>query len=278
LKKLAVSSLLNLSSDELGTLLKPVKKKPNCYRILKFFNDSKTISHILIVTDSPEVLKKLSFFKLKKLHIVLVKQLAHSNDILTNVNRIVGDLLSEKKYSGLLPLYFNLLASSEAIPIKSQKNQMRLPKIILSDVDGVLTDAGMYYSENGDELKKFCTYDGMGFKLFQAKGVKVGILTAENRNLNRNRAKKLKLDFEFHGIENKFEVLQKLIGKLGISLQDVAFVGDDINDIEVLQNVGHAFCPANAVPEVYSIKGIKMLNTSGGNGVIREIYRHYFSK
>ena len=64
-------------------------------------------------------------------------------------------------------------------------------KLFLSDVDGVLTDAGMYYTENGDEIKKFCTYDGMGFKLLQKKGVKVGILTSEDRDLNRRRAKTL---------------------------------------------------------------------------------------
>ena len=74
-------------------------------------------------------------------------------------------------------------------------------KIFLSDVDGVLTDAGMYYTENGDEFKKFCTYDGMGFQLLQKTGVKVGILTTEDKELNRRRAKKLGLDFDFQSIQ-----------------------------------------------------------------------------
>ena len=78
-------------------------------------------------------------------------------------------------------------------------------KIFLSDVDGVLTDGGMYYTENGDEFKKFSCYDGMGMKLLQKKGFKVGILTSEDRLINRNRAEKLSLDYDFHGIENKFQ-------------------------------------------------------------------------
>ena len=229
------------------------------------------------MTDNTEIPKRLSVLKLKKLHIVCIQSSSGTYFSQVDILNILEDQLTEKNYSGLLPLHFNLLSSPIKAPIKSEKRKVKLPKILLSDVDGVLTDAGMYYSENGDELKKFCTYDGMGFKLLQARGIQVGILTAENRNLNRNRAKKLKLDFDFHGIENKFQVLNKLVNDLGISLEDVAFVGDDINDIEVLQNVGHAFCPANAVPEVSSIAGIKKLKTSGGSGVIREIFRHYFS-
>ncbi len=146
-------------------------------------------------------------------------------------------------------------------------------KLLLSDVDGVLTDAGMYYSENGDELKKFNTYDGMGFQLIQKTGIKVGILTKEDRKLNRARAKKLKLDFDFHGIENKLAELDKLIKELGISYKNVAYVGDDINDIEVLSKVAFAFCPSSAIPEVLALDGIHILKARGGQGAIREIYR-----
>ena len=70
-------------------------------------------------------------------------------------------------------------------------------KIFLSDVDGVLTDGGMYYTESGDEFKKFNCYDGMGMKLLQEKGYKVGVITSEDKQINRNRARKLKLDFDF---------------------------------------------------------------------------------
>jgi YrbI family 3-deoxy-D-manno-octulosonate 8-phosphate phosphatase len=110
----------------------------------------------------------------------------------------------------------------------------------------------------------------------QAKGIQVGILTAENRQLNRNRANKLKLDFDFHGIENKLATLTQLLKELSIDWKDVAYVGDDLNDIEVLKKVGQAFCPTNAVEEVQKIKGIRKLKLSGGQGVVREIYRNWF--
>lgn len=146
-------------------------------------------------------------------------------------------------------------------------------KLFLSDIDGVLTDAGMYYTEKGDEIKKFNTYDGMGFKLLQKLGIAVGFLTAENRDLNRRRAEKLKLDYDFHGAENKLAVLQALLKKTGLTPNQVAYVGDDLNDVEVLSYVGFAFCPSTAQPEVLRIKNIHVLKSAGGTGVVREIYR-----
>lgn len=146
-------------------------------------------------------------------------------------------------------------------------------KLFLSDIDGVLTDAGMYYTEKGDEIKKFNTYDGMGFKLMKKLGILVGFLTAEDRDLNRRRAEKLKLDYDFHGAENKLAILQRLLKDSKLTLDQVAYVGDDLNDIEVLSNVGFAFCPSTAQPEVLAIKNIHVLKSGGGTGVIREIYR-----
>jgi len=153
----------------------------------------------------------------------------------------------------------------------SAKNYGQI-KLFLSDVDGVLTDAGMYYSENGDELKKFSTYDGMGFQLIQKLGIKVGILTKEDRKLNRARAKKLKLDFDFHGIDNKLSRLDELLKELGLNYSQVAYVGDDINDLEVLGKVAFAFCPSSAVPEVLNLENIHVLKASGGQGAIREVF------
>ena len=144
-------------------------------------------------------------------------------------------------------------------------------RLFLSDVDGVLTDAGMYYTENGDELKKFNTYDGMGFKLLQEKGIKVGIVTKEDRQLNRRRAEKLKLDYDFHGVDHKLELVQNLCKELGITLQQVAYVGDDINDKELLKVVGLAACPSNAQKSIKSIPGIIQLASLGGTGAIREL-------
>jgi N-acylneuraminate cytidylyltransferase len=157
------------------------------------------------------------------------------------------------------------------------KHEKREIKIVLSDVDGVLTDAGMYYSNNGDELKKFNTYDGYAFKLLQKQGIKVGIITGEDRNINVNRAKKLKLDFAFHGISDKWSVLQGLCEKEKIDPSQVAFVGDDLNDLEILQNVGMAACPTSAMQKIKEIPGIIILSKNGGDGVIREFVDKYFA-
>tara|TARA_Y100000385_G_scaffold90938_1_gene93821 strand:- start:3136 stop:4281 length:1146 start_codon:yes stop_codon:yes gene_type:complete len=143
-------------------------------------------------------------------------------------------------------------------------------KIFLSDVDGVLTDAGMYYTEKGDEIKKFSTYDGMAFKILQKKGVKVGIITTEDRQLNRNRAQKLSLDFDFHGADDKLKIVKELCKKQNINLNQVAYIGDDVNCFELLSNVGFPACPKNAVDKIKSIPNIIQLSQNGGSGVVRE--------
>jgi len=150
-------------------------------------------------------------------------------------------------------------------------------KLLLTDVDGVLTDAGMYYSEFGDEIKKFSTYDGMAFKILRGKGIKTGMITSEDRQLNSKRAKKLKMDFVFQGVTDKLSILYKLSREERISLDEIAFVGDDINDIEILKRVGLAACPSNAREEIKAIEGIIQLDTKGGDGVIRELVEKYLS-
>ena len=144
-------------------------------------------------------------------------------------------------------------------------------KILLSDVDGVLTDAGMYYTEDGDEFKKFCTYDGMGMQLLQNYGIKVGILTSEDKQLNRRRAQKLKLDFDFHGATDKLQIVKDLCKNEQITLNEVAYIGDDVNCFELLSNVGVAACPSNAIQKIKSIPNIIQLSKTGGQGVVREL-------
>ena len=158
---------------------------------------------------------------------------------------------------------------SANVSIESHQ-QLASIKLVLSDVDGVLTDAGMYYSENGEELKKFHTHDGMGFQLLMEKGFKVGILTSEDRRLNQNRSHKLGLDFTFQGVKDKLKKANQLVEELGIDLSNVAYIGDDINDFELLSEVGLAACPVNAIQEIKRIPNIIQLQNSGGNGAFRE--------
>lgn len=145
-------------------------------------------------------------------------------------------------------------------------------KLFLSDIDGTLTDGGMYYSENGDELKKFNTRDGMGIGMLREKGIKVGIITSEDRELNQRRADKLKLDFFYQGKKNggKLAVAKQICEQMGITLQEVAYIGDDINCIELLSAVGMAACPADADARVKAIPGIHVMSKKGGEGCVRE--------
>ena len=133
-------------------------------------------------------------------------------------------------------------------------------KLFATDVDGTLTDGCMYYAENGIELKKFNFQDGMGFKLLRDEGIKTAIITSEDTAIVKKRADKLKVDYISMGNWDKLGFVKNICSELDISLQDVAYIGDDINDIELLNAVKYKACPENAVKKVKNIKGIKNLN------------------
>ena len=145
-------------------------------------------------------------------------------------------------------------------------------KLFISDVDGTLTDSGMYYSESGDELKKFNTRDGMGFQLLHESGIKTGIITSEDTHIVANRAKKLKIDFLIQGKRDggKLEAAKDICNKVGISLDEVAYIGDDRNCYELLNAVGIRACPADACEMVKGIDGIHQMKKKGGEGCVRE--------
>lgn len=145
-------------------------------------------------------------------------------------------------------------------------------KLFLSDVDGTLTDGGMYYSEKGDELKKFNTRDGMGFQLLREAGIKTGIITSENTKIVENRAKKLKIDYLRQSKRDggKVAAAQEICDELGITLDEVAYIGDDINCFDLLSLVGIAACPADASTKVKSISGIFLMHRGGAQGCVRE--------
>lgn len=145
-------------------------------------------------------------------------------------------------------------------------------KLFLSDVDGTLTDAGMYYSENGDELKKFNTHDGKGFELLRNIKIKTGLITSEKTNIVTHRAKKLQIDFLYQGVEHKekIESALEICNILNITLNEVAYIGDDVNCKELLENVGLAACPANSVAVIKNIPNIIKLSKKGGDGAVRE--------
>lgn len=156
--------------------------------------------------------------------------------------------------------------------LSHQKETRPRIKLFISDIDGTLTDGGMYYSENGDELKKFNTRDGMGFGLLRKAGIKTAIITSEDRQLNQRRADKLQLDYLVQGKREggKLTAAQTICDELGITIQEVAYIGDDINCIDLLSVVGIAACPADAHHKVKDIPNIKVMTRKGGEGCVRE--------
>ncbi len=156
---------------------------------------------------------------------------------------------------------------------------MKEIKLFLTDVDGCLTDGGLYYSAEGDAMKRFCVYDGLGLVMLQQAGIPCGILTSENNGIVKARAEKLKLQYLYMGVGSKvnpdsltkLEAAQAICDEMEISLRDVCFVGDDILDIDLLKAVGYPCCPPNARPEVLALPGIHVLKTPGGQGAIREL-------
>lgn len=153
---------------------------------------------------------------------------------------------------------------------------MKNVKLFLTDVDGCMTDGGMYYGDDGAEYKKFNVYDGAGMVLLQRSGVPCGILTGEDTPIVSNRAKRLKLRYLYMGIGSfnpdkltKRQAAEQICAELGIGLDEVCFVGDDVNDIDLLEAVGYPCCPQTARPEILAIPGIRVVPVDGGKGVIR---------
>lgn len=145
----------------------------------------------------------------------------------------------------------------------------KLPKLILTDIDGVWTDGGMYYDTTSVELKKFHTYDSAGVLFAHTYGISVGIITGENTQIVKRRADKLGVDYCYLGVINKMEVVKQLIGQLNITFDDIAYIGDDINDINLLKNVAYSGVPISAPSYIKKYANIR-LTKAGGEGVFRE--------
>jgi len=161
----------------------------------------------------------------------------------------------------------------------SINKQQKDIKLFLSDVDGVLTDGGMYYTENGEEMKKFNTRDGMGFQILREAGIKTGIITSETTKIVELRASKLQIDYISQGKKNggKLTATIEICETEGIDLSKVAYIGDDINCLELLSKVGYAACPSDAVKAVKNIPGILILSKKGGDGAVREFIEYLIS-
>lgn len=157
------------------------------------------------------------------------------------------------------------LLRKKSVAVRSGKSI----RLFVTDCDGVLTDGGMYYTDGGDEMKKFNTLDGIGIALLRKQGIRTAIITGENTRIVEARATKLKIDYLYQGIQDKLTVLNQIVEKEGISLEEVAYIGDDINDVECLQAAGIGISVPNGVEEAKNAADF-IVNTSGGKGAVRE--------
>jgi 3-deoxy-D-manno-octulosonate 8-phosphate phosphatase (KDO 8-P phosphatase) len=154
---------------------------------------------------------------------------------------------------------------------------MKLPKLIITDIDGVWTDGGMYYDQSGNEFKKFNTYDSAGVLYAKILNIPVVIITGEDTQIVKRRAEKLKIDYLFQGVKNKVAVVQKITEELQISFSDCAYIGDDINDIRLLEKVGFSAAPKNAARYIKN-KVDYVTKLKGGKGAFREFVEHILAE
>lgn len=145
----------------------------------------------------------------------------------------------------------------------------KLPKLIVTDIDGVWTDGGMYYDNQGNEFKKFNTSDSAGVLFAHLNRIPVGIITGEDTTIVKRRSDKLKVDYLFMGVKNKKKTLDDLCKKLNIHLDEVAYIGDDLNDVTVLKSAGFSATPSTA-PDYIQKYAHVVLEKGGGEGVFRE--------
>lgn len=144
----------------------------------------------------------------------------------------------------------------------------KLPKLVITDIDGVWTDGGMFYDNHQGEWKKFNTADSVGVLYLKLLNIPTAIMTGEDTLIVKRRAEKLKIEHTHLGVSDKVKVAKGLIEKLNISFEDVAFIGDEVNDLELLKKVGFSAAPQNASKLVKNSVDLN-LDTAGGNGAFR---------
>jgi len=151
-----------------------------------------------------------------------------------------------------------------------------LIKMIVLDVDGTLTDGGIYVTDSGEEFKKFNVKDGMAISRLLKKGMQFGLISgSKSTGAIHKRAENLGIEYVYVGDEPKTQILEKWLVELGITYDNILFVGDDISDRAVMQRAAIAACPADAAPSIMAISDI-VTKKGGGEGCFREMADKYF--
>ena len=149
-------------------------------------------------------------------------------------------------------------------------SRLKLIRLVAFDVDGVLTDGGIYYSDSGEEFKRFNSLDGQGMKMLKASGVEIAIITGRSSRCVEARAKNLGVAHVYQGVENKLEAIVDVLGKLKLTRDTAAYMGDDVVDLTVMRHVGLAISVLEAPQLVREHSGY-ITQRSGGHGAVREV-------
>lgn len=150
-------------------------------------------------------------------------------------------------------------------------------ELFIIDVDGTMTDGGIYYDENGNELKKFCTKDAAGFFALHAAEIKIMVLTGRRCDATERRMRELHVDYLFQDIKDKTAFIKEFSEENNIALDKVAYIGDDLNDLQPMQLVGYVGCPADSCKEIKAIADY-VSEIKGGYGAVRDIVEHIFEE
>lgn len=150
-------------------------------------------------------------------------------------------------------------------------------ELIVLDVDGTMTDSRITYSENGDEIKSFNVKDGLAIASWRKLGKQVAIITGRTSKIVERRAKELRIEHFYQGIENKKEVLESLVKKLDLTMDNVAAIGDDLNDLSMLKAAKISFVPRDSSSYVDKIATV-ILTKNGGDGAVREMIEYLIKK
>ena len=150
-------------------------------------------------------------------------------------------------------------------------------KLVLLDVDGTLTDGRIYRGNNGEELKRFNVKDGYAIVNAQKLGIEFGIITGRKSELVEIRAKELKIKYLYQGISEKTVILEEIMKKDGLSKEEIAYMGDDLNDLLIMKQVGLSGTPKDAVDEVIQVADF-VSKRNGGSGAVREFIEHILKK
>ena len=143
-------------------------------------------------------------------------------------------------------------------------------KLLILDVDGTLTDGGLYFSAEGPVLKRLDVHDGLGLVRLQQAGVEVALISADSSPIVQARAEKLGIRAVFTGCGEKAEVVRQLLGERALTAEQVVYMGDDLTDLPAMSEVGNTAAPASAVVEV--LEAVDYVTTrSGGHGAVREV-------